>query len=115
MPDIGYNIKYAAPHMRSFPIDPFSIREVGVYHSFNTDTNESSWVFIQASNTLEEQFKHCFAQPNEAKTILQFRIHGIILQAALDGWRDYLVYLEETFSNLVSSHLSLLVFDRLDK
>lgn len=101
--------------MRSFPIDPFSIRETGIYHSFNTDTNESSWVFIQASNILEEQLKNCFAQPNEAKTILQFKIHGIVLQAALDGWRDYLVYLEETFSNLVSPHLSLLVVDTLDK
>lgn len=97
--------------MRSFPIDPFSIRETGIYHSFHTDTNESSWVFIQASNALEEQLKHCFSQPKETKTISQFRIHGMILQTALDGWRDYLVYLEETFSNLVSAYLPLYIFD----
>ncbi|KAI9931544.1 hypothetical protein MW887_010121 [Aspergillus wentii] len=33
--------------------------------------------------------------------MVQFQIHGMVLQTASHGWRDYLVYLEETFSKLV--------------
>lgn len=105
MKDIGYNIKYVAPHMRAFPKDPFSIRETGVYHSFDADTRQSSWVFMQASGTLRERLTECFAHSNETEPMVQFKIHGVILQTASDGWRDYLVYLEETFSKLVSFRL----------
>ncbi|OJJ39788.1 hypothetical protein ASPWEDRAFT_105628, partial [Aspergillus wentii DTO 134E9] len=99
--DIGYNIKYAALHMRSFPKDPFSIRETGVYHSFNANTQKSSWVFLQASDSLRERIKHCFSRTSESQAMVQFQIHGMVLQTASHGWRDYLVYLEETFSKLV--------------
>ena len=91
--------------MRAFPKDPFSIRETGVYHSFDADTRQSSWVFMQASGTLRERLTECFARSNETEPMVQFKIHGVILQTASDGWRDYLVYLEETFSKLVSVRL----------
>lgn len=101
--DIGYNIKYVAPHLRSFHKDPFSIRETGIYHSFNANTQESNWVFIQASDALKERLLPCFAHTTtNTTTITQFRIHGTILQSVSDGWREYLMYLEETFSELAS-------------
>lgn len=86
--------------MRFFPRDPFSIRETGVYYSFNADTKQSNWVFIQTSEALREQLRKCFARSNETGTVVQLKIHGVILQTTSDGWRDYLVYLEEKFSEL---------------
>ncbi|PLN84780.1 hypothetical protein BDW42DRAFT_31437 [Aspergillus taichungensis] len=98
--DIGYNIKYAAPHMRTFPKDPYSLRETGVYHSFDARTQKAKWVFIQSSAPLEDRLKRCFSHPVDTHDASQFKIHGVILQTALNGWRDYLVYLEDTFSKL---------------
>lgn len=87
--------------MRTFPKDPYSLRETGVYHSFDARTQKAKWVFIQSSAPLEHRLGRCFSHPVDTHDTLQFKIHGVILQTALDGWRDYLVYLEDTFSKLV--------------
>ncbi|KAL5044294.1 hypothetical protein BDW71DRAFT_199150 [Aspergillus fruticulosus] len=100
--DIGYNIKYAAAHGRSFPKDPFSVRETGVYHGFDAATQQTQWVIIQPSQELQERTREYFARPQESQVETQLRIHGIIFQAATQAWREYLVYLEATFSKMVS-------------
>ena len=87
--------------MRTFPKDPYSLRETGIYHSFDARTQKAKWVFIQSSAPLENRLKRCFSHPVDTDDASQFKIHGVILQTALDGWRDYLVYLEDTFSKLV--------------
>ncbi|KAL4981764.1 hypothetical protein BDW68DRAFT_183189 [Aspergillus falconensis] len=98
--DIGYNIKYAAAHGRSFPKDPFSVRETGVYHGFDAATQQTQWVIIQPSQELQERTREYFARPQESQVETQIRIHGIIFQAATQAWREYLVYLEATFSKM---------------
>ncbi|KAL4782537.1 hypothetical protein BJX76DRAFT_349272 [Aspergillus varians] len=100
--DIGYNIKYAAAHGRSVPKDPFVVRETGVYHSFDAETQQTQWVFLQASEELQECVKEYFARPEECHAEAQIRMHGMIFQAASQGWREYLVYLEDTFSKMVA-------------
>ncbi|KAL4745151.1 hypothetical protein BDW72DRAFT_198914 [Aspergillus terricola var. indicus] len=100
--DIGYNIKYVAAHGRSFPKDPFSVRETGVYHGFDAATQQTQWILIQASQELQERTREYFTYPHESQAESQIRIHGIIFQAATQAWREYLVYLEATFSKMVS-------------
>ncbi|KAL6234073.1 hypothetical protein BDW75DRAFT_251666 [Aspergillus navahoensis] len=100
--DIGYNIKYVAAHGRSFPKDPFSMRETGVYHGFDAATQQTQWVFIQASQELQERMREYFARPQESQAEAQIKIHGMVFQAATQAWRQYLVYLETTFSKMVS-------------
>jgi len=34
--------------------------------------------------------------------MVQFQLHAVILLSVSEDWRDYLVYLEEYFSKLVS-------------
>ena len=99
--DIGYNIKYAARHLRKYPTDPFSIRETGVYHSFLADTQVSNWIFIQASEPLEGRLQKCFEHADETIPLLQFKLHGMVLQVVSEGWRDYIVYLEDRFAQMV--------------
>ncbi|KAL4812940.1 hypothetical protein BDW67DRAFT_193159 [Aspergillus spinulosporus] len=99
--DIGYNIKYVAAHGRTFPKDPFSVRETGVYHGFDAETQQTQWVIIQPSQELQERTRDYFTHPHESQVESQIRIHGIIFQSATQAWREYLVYLEATFSKMV--------------
>ncbi|KAL4801855.1 hypothetical protein BDV18DRAFT_164668 [Aspergillus unguis] len=99
--NVGYNIKYVAPHGRPNPKDPFSVRETGTYHSFDAGTRQAQWVMIQASEELQERIRLYFARSNDGQED-QIRIHGMIFQAATAGWREYLVYLESEFSKMVS-------------
>ncbi|KAL4904028.1 hypothetical protein BDW74DRAFT_185744 [Aspergillus multicolor] len=100
--DIGYNVKYVAAHGRSLPKDPYSVRETGVYHGFDAATQQTQWVFIQASRELQERVREYFTRPEESQAEAQITVHGIIFQAASQAWREYLVYLEGTFAKMVS-------------
>jgi hypothetical protein len=37
---------------------------------------------------------------DEAVPILQFKLHGVVLQGVSEGWREYLVYLEDRFAQM---------------
>ncbi|PVH75485.1 hypothetical protein DL98DRAFT_536503 [Cadophora sp. DSE1049] len=99
--NIGYNIKYVARHGRKAPRDPFSVREVGVYQEYSSVTQKSSWVFLQASEQLQEQLRRTFQSVDDTSPPYQFIIHSMILLRVSEDWRDYLNYLEEEFSMLV--------------
>jgi hypothetical protein len=90
-----------AAHGRSFPKDPFSVRETGVYHGYDAATQQTQWVIIQPSQELQERTREYFAHPRESQAESQIRIHGIIFQTAMQAWREYLVYLEATFTKMV--------------
>jgi hypothetical protein len=105
--DIGYNIKYVAKHGRSFPKDPFSIREVGVYQHFSSSTQRCNWVFLQASDQLKGRLSRAFRSCDDTKPVQQFLLHSMILLDLSEDWREYLSYLEEEFSKLVSGQLRI--------
>ncbi|CZR52532.1 uncharacterized protein PAC_02409 [Phialocephala subalpina] len=98
---IGYNVKYVARHGRTTPKDPFSIREVGVYQHYSSLTQKCSWVFLQASEQLQDRLRRTFQHCDDTAPSNQFLLHSMILLSLSEDWRDYLVYLEEEFSMLV--------------
>jgi hypothetical protein len=105
MTDIGYNIKYVAKHGRALPNDPFSIREIGVYQHFSSLTQQSNWVFLQSSDELKDRLRRAFQLSDSGFPAKQFLLHSMVLLDVSENWREYLVYLEDEFSKLVSGFL----------
>jgi hypothetical protein len=103
--DIGYNVKYAAKHGRVLPKDPFSIREVGVYQHFSSSSQKCNWVVLQASEQLKCRLINAFQDCDNTVTSRQFLLHSMILLDVSEDWREYLIYLEDEFSKLVSEEL----------
>ncbi|PVI01288.1 hypothetical protein DM02DRAFT_654672 [Periconia macrospinosa] len=99
--DIGYNIKYVAKHGRAFPKDPFSIREVGVYQHFSGPDQQSNWVLLQASDQLKDRLRRIFQSDENVPPAKQFLLHSMILLDVSEEWREYLIYLEDRFSDIV--------------
>jgi hypothetical protein len=99
---IGYNIKYVSRHGRKFPKDPFSIREVGVYQQFSSRSQTNSWVILQAPAPLQDRLRRALGNSNDTAPGQQFHLHPMILLCVSEDWREYLSYLEEEFSLLVS-------------
>ncbi|KAH6614309.1 hypothetical protein C7974DRAFT_74101 [Boeremia exigua] len=98
---IGYNIKYVAKHGRKYPNDPFVVRECGVYQHFSSSTQQSSWIFIQASDHFKDRFRRTFQSCSDTLPEKQFLLHSMLLLDVSEDWRDYLIYLEEQFSKIV--------------
>ncbi|CAI6290374.1 unnamed protein product [Periconia digitata] len=98
---IGYNIKYVARHGRALPKDPFSIREIGVYQHYSSQTGKCEWVFLQAPDQLKACLTRTFKCCEATLPIKQHMLHALVLLHVSDGWREYLAHLEEQFSGLV--------------
>lgn len=45
--EIAYNFKYVARHGRTAAIDPYSVRQTGIFHAFQTDTMAATWILLQ--------------------------------------------------------------------
>ncbi|KAI9788754.1 MAG: hypothetical protein M1816_006611 [Peltula sp. TS41687] len=103
--EIGFNIKYVAEHGRSYPNDPYSIRETGVYQKYCSDTQTCNWIFIQPSDEFRDRLERALVSANDAAPMNQFQIHVLVLLSVSENWRDYINYLEGTFSKLVSTVL----------
>ncbi|MCJ1271177.1 hypothetical protein MMC22_011076 [Lobaria immixta] len=96
--EIGYTVKYVERHGRTFPTDPFSIRETGIYHKWDSSTVEHNWIIFQASKTTKAGVERLCAQLPELR---HFQVHAAILLAASEQWRYYTNYLEKGFSKLI--------------
>jgi hypothetical protein len=101
--EIGYNVKYVARHGRTYPNDPFSIREVGVYQKYSSKDRTCQWIFLQAPDALKDRIRATMeCSGDERRPASQVQIHALLLCSVSEEWRDYLVYLEENFNKVVS-------------
>jgi hypothetical protein len=64
---------------------------------------QSDWVFLQASPQLKRHLLDAFSHCDASSDHKQILFHAMILLSVSDDWREYLVYLEEQFSEIVSS------------
>ena len=67
---------------------------------------QCNWVFIHASDALEERLGEVFRNAKETTCVLQFQIHALVLLGVSENWRPYTNYLEESFQKLVSIYNS---------
>ncbi|KAI9800578.1 MAG: hypothetical protein M1833_003236 [Piccolia ochrophora] len=96
--ELGYSVKHVERHGRPFPSDPFSIRETGVYHKWDANVGNNTWIFIQPSKATKADIDKLSSQLPEA---FQFQIHIAVLLGASEDWRYYTNYLEDSFSKLI--------------
>lgn len=99
-PEIGYAVKYVERHGRTFPKDPHSIRETGVYHKLDAGSETHNWLLLQPSTTTRLGVERLCSQLSELR---QFQVHAAILLGASENWRYYINYFEKEFSKLVSN------------
>ncbi|KAI0968146.1 hypothetical protein F4678DRAFT_443418 [Xylaria arbuscula] len=73
--------------------DPWSLRQIGVYHRLHALTGTSVWVLIKPSpelkNRLPERLE-AFSCNNSLRSIRHALVHITILTFSLHDWRDYI-------------------------
>jgi hypothetical protein len=116
---VAYNVKYVARHGREAPLqDPFSIRETGVYHHWQSVPAKCTWILLNPSETLSERLAEAFTEPENAEALGQIHWHALILLCLSENWRDYVNHLEENFSYLVSGrrcYFNIAYFMKMDR
>ncbi|KAH7094942.1 hypothetical protein FB567DRAFT_574833 [Paraphoma chrysanthemicola] len=103
--EIAYNFKYVARHGRSTPQDPFSIRQVGVYHQFEENSFTSNWVFLQAPDNLQARLASDYEGCEVSELVTQSYHHAAVFQCLSEDWREYVNHLEDALSTLMDRGL----------
>lgn len=108
-------MKYVARHGRGALLkDPFSIREIGVYHKSCDEGRKSDWILLNQPEALSDRLSIAVRELDSSKPLDQFRLHVFILLHFSEDWRDYIGYLENCFTDLVRAwvlHLANLIAD----
>ncbi|KAF2827276.1 hypothetical protein CC86DRAFT_405410 [Ophiobolus disseminans] len=96
--EITYNVKYVARHGRASQHDPFSIRQTGVYHKFQASSEPNIWLLLHPPENLSRRFAQACTHPQASEPVAQARYHALVFHCLSDNWREYVNYLEETFT-----------------
>lgn len=57
---------------------------------------------MQAPQQLKDRLHRLFQSDYDASPVKQFLLHAMVLLDCSEGWREYLIYIEDDFSKLVS-------------
>ena len=100
-------MKYPENNGRTDGADPWSIRQTGVYQSFDTATKTSIWILLnpREKTAAENRIKGLlntqdgFSDPRGQPPLLGL----IVLSMYLNNWRTYMAYYEKEELRMVSS------------
>ncbi|KAE9969760.1 hypothetical protein BLS_005224 [Venturia inaequalis] len=105
--EIAYNFKYVARHGRGAVLkDPFSIRQIGVYHRSAGKSGKSAWILLHVPEALSERLSIAIGECDGSKPLDQFRLHALMLSHLSEDWRAYIGYLEDSFTDLMDRSFS---------
>lgn len=84
---------------------PWSIRQMAVYQKYNTSTRTSSCLLVQTSVAVERRIFE-LAQNGEIAQLPDHwkNLHEIYLGTCSSGWSDYIKFLDEAISEIVSGN-----------
>lgn len=98
--DCAYGIIYAELNQRDIS-KPWSLRQSVIYHKYRTLTGCSTWVIIAPSETTEISLDRYVRSSAKLNTLNPFEIHVLVLNSAMENWRQYIVDLTERVSQQV--------------
>jgi hypothetical protein len=116
--ELCYNMRFVQRNGRSIG-DPWSVRQIGVYHKYDGTMQRSVWILIGASKrpqSIVEDSRRGGLLESEYSLSAALFLHAILLATTEDDWRTYLEDLGAELNLLVSimyrSFLLLLTNDR---
>lgn len=95
--EYAYTIRYPEQHGRDEPLDPWSLRQMGVYHQCHTNGN-NTFIVLQPSKPFLKRLKRV---TSSKIAVTPQSIQMMALSAAMDNWRWYISDLEERYTKAV--------------
>lgn len=83
--EICYITRAYEKHGRATLKDPWSLRQMAVYHQYDSDTQRSTWILVQPFKRSKEAFLKQFTA---SKT--PHALHKLLMGLSLSDWRWYL-------------------------
>lgn len=98
-------MKYAACKCVEEKMDPWVIRQTAVYQKYDTETNQSTWIFFNPTTdcAFQKRLATLLQTPDQ---VLAFKRQPLLIHNVLSGsffplWRDYLAYYDHKVLTIV--------------
>ncbi|MCJ1423434.1 hypothetical protein MMC29_001317 [Sticta canariensis] len=105
-----YLIKHAERHGRKELKNPWSIRQMGVYHKVD-NKNGDTFLILNPSNSYRRRLKRV----PKSSVLEPWEIHMMLLTSAMQNWRGCITSLERDYETMKArTHLSEIVGDDPD-
>lgn len=101
--EICYNLRYLERNGRSRG-DAWSLRQTGIYHSYDSKVGNSVWIILQPSTHIRNQFERAIGAINSMKPSGSgfALLHTFFLYSTERYWKDHLDALRKQFDVLGS-------------
>jgi hypothetical protein len=102
--ELCYSIRYMDKNGRD-PKKPWSLRQVGVYQQTRSPEKRSVWILVQPPERLHQQLKSAIVGTSRHEWSKQDRdmvLHLAVLSVTLSNWDQYIEYLRNELTQLVS-------------
>ena len=99
-----YNLRYVERNGRNHG-DPWSLRQTGVYHSYDYKSQKSIWIILQPSTYVLEHIENVLRTLPRDDSLSRggyMLLHCFILSSMERNWRDYIEDLQTRLDGLVS-------------
>ena len=86
--------------------DPWSLRQLGVYQQISISTGNSTWIILQATESVRTQLEQSLKlrlETDREDDRAGFLFHLIFLSSTAWNWQEYLEYLHLQVSIFVSA------------
>lgn len=93
-----YLIKHVERHDRQEPENPWSFRQMGVYHKAD-NKNGDTFLILNPSKSYRRRLKHV----SKSSVLGPWEIHMMLLKSAMQNWRWCITSLEKDYETMVRS------------
>lgn len=100
--EICFDLRYPAIHGRNDCSPIWSIRRTGIYHKYKPETEKSTWILIQPSESIKNRTETLARQNDEFSLLLAPFL--LVLFSTERKWGEYIEYLEDRFKQIVSDY-----------
>lgn len=100
--EYGYAVKYAELNGRNS--EPWSLRQLGVYHQWDVETSKSVLVLLLPGSPFESRLVEQIRRDLSATNGFSEVFHGVneaVLSSCLCNWTDYMCFYETNLQQLV--------------
>ena len=82
---------------------PFSERQTAIYHQYKSESDQSTWIILQASCRARICLRDFKVKSSNTTFSDQVRLHVVLLLDLANTWREYINFLEDQLVELVES------------
>lgn len=103
MSGLSYLIKHVEANKKEQTVDPYSVRQMAVYHGYDAPNEGHTFVLVNPSITFQKHWKQAKEKSDPRRGMGWMDLHVAVAYAMTCGWRKYVNYLESEFDRTVSS------------